>query len=129
MFRHFPSSFAWFAAFFAALGTLFFVIGTHTFYRNWQFSGAVLRASGVVTAKNIHVSHGRHGSSTSYTVSYRYFDLDGTGYVSNCRKNGALTASTSRMRMPTTPPPRGSSPSSAARSEHSAGGRSSDWSG
>jgi hypothetical protein len=83
MFRHFPSSFAWFAAFFAALGTLFFVIGTHTFYRNWQFSGAVLRASGVVTAKDIHVSHGRHGSSTSYTVSYRYFDLDGTGYVSN----------------------------------------------
>jgi hypothetical protein len=81
--KHMPSSLAWLAAFFAALGTLFFVLGAHTFYRNWQFAGPVLRTHGIVTAKNIHVSHGRHGSSTSYTMSYRYFDIDGTGYVSN----------------------------------------------
>jgi hypothetical protein len=83
MFKHFPSSFAWLAAVFAAIGTLFFILGAHTAYRNWQFSGPVLRTNGVVTDKQIHVSHGRHGSSTSYTVSYRYFDVDGTGFVSN----------------------------------------------
>ena len=33
------------AAVFAALGTLFFVIGAHTFYRNCQFAGNVDRVA------------------------------------------------------------------------------------
>jgi hypothetical protein len=83
MLKHLPSSFAWMAAFFAALGTLFFVIGAHTFYRNWQFSGPVLRTLGTVTDHHITVSHGRHGSSTTYTVGYRYTDSGGQEYVCN----------------------------------------------
>jgi hypothetical protein len=85
MFKHYPSSFAWMAAFFAALGTLFFVVGAHTFYRNWQFSGKVERTKGVVTDKHISISHGRHGSThTNYHVSYRYFDLNGSTFFTSC---------------------------------------------
>ncbi len=83
MLKHLPSSFAWMAAFFAALGTLFFVLGVHTFYRNFQFSGPVEHVMGVVTDRHITTSHGRHGSSTTYHVQFRYFDLKGTEYISN----------------------------------------------
>jgi hypothetical protein len=84
MFKHYPSSFAWMAAFFAALGTLFFVLGVHTAYRNWQFSGKIERTSGIVTGKHITITHGRHGSHTNYHVSYRYFDLNGSSFVTSC---------------------------------------------
>jgi len=83
MLKHLPSSFAWMAAFFAALGTLFFVLGLHTFYRNWQFSGDVERVVGNVTARYITVSHGRHGSSTTYHIGYRYTDLEGTVFLTS----------------------------------------------
>jgi hypothetical protein len=83
MLKHLPSSFAWMAAFFAALGTLFFVLGAHTCYRNWQFAGPVQRTAGTVTDRHFTVSHGRHGSSTSYYVGYRYVDTVGVEYVCN----------------------------------------------
>jgi hypothetical protein len=83
MFKHLPSSFAWMAAFFAALGTLFFVIGAHTLYRNWQFSGKVERVIGVMTDKHITVTHGKHGSSTHYHVSYRYRDANETQFLTS----------------------------------------------
>src|ERR1700678_3600229 len=83
MFKHLPSSFAWMAAAFAALGTLFFCIGLHTAYRNWQFSGPVVRVIGNVTGRHITVSHGRHGSSTSFYVEYSYFDPQGNWFTSN----------------------------------------------
>jgi hypothetical protein len=82
MFKHLPSSFAWMAAIFAAMGTLFFVIGAHTWYRNWQFSGPVERVTGTATERHITITHGRH-SSTTYTVSYWYTDLLGKEYVCN----------------------------------------------
>jgi len=69
------------AGIFAAMGTLFLVLGTHTFYRNCQFAGPVERTIGVVTGRNITISHGRHGSSTTYHLAYRFFDVVGTGYV------------------------------------------------
>ena len=74
MFKNFPSSFAFLAAFFAALGTLFFVIGADTFYRNCQFAGNVERVNGVVTNRYISVSHGRHGSTTHYHIQYQFRD-------------------------------------------------------
>lgn len=83
MLKHLPSSFAWMAAFFAALGTLFFILGAHTFYRNWQFSGPVERTIGTVTDRHITVSHGRHGSSTTYHIGYRYVDGQGQEYVTS----------------------------------------------
>jgi hypothetical protein len=83
MFKHLPSSFAWMAVFFAALGTLFFVIGAHTLYRNWQFSGPVERVIGMVTNRNITVSHSRHGSSTHYHVSYHYVDVQGATFFTS----------------------------------------------
>jgi len=83
MFKHLPSSFAWMAAIFAAMGTLFFVLGGHTFYRNCQFAGPVERTVGIVTSRSITVSHGRHGSSTTYHLAYRFFDTAGTGFVSS----------------------------------------------
>lgn len=72
MLKHVPSSFAIFAAFFAAFGTLFFVVGAHTFYRNCQFSGAVLRVTGTVLKRYTTTSHGRHGSSTTYHLKYSF---------------------------------------------------------
>jgi hypothetical protein len=84
MFKNLPSSFALLAAFFAALGTLFFVIGAHTFYRNCQFAGDVVRASGTVTDRYITYSHSRHGgTSTHYHVAYHFYDTAGFGYVTN----------------------------------------------
>jgi hypothetical protein len=83
MFKHLPSSFALMAAFFAAMGTLFFVIGAHTLYRNWQFSGNVERVVGAMTGRNITVSHGRHGSSTTYHVSFRYRDAQETQFIAS----------------------------------------------
>jgi len=87
MLKHLPSSFAWMAAFFAALGTLFFVLGAHTFYRNWQFSGDVERVTGRVTDRYISISHGRHGSSTTYHIGYRYTDAEGAKFVTNVSVN------------------------------------------
>ena len=81
MLKHLPSSFAWMAAFFAALGTLFFVVGAHTFYRNWQFSGPVQRTAGTMTDRHISISHGRRSSSTTYHVGYRYVDTEGVEFV------------------------------------------------
>ncbi len=83
MFKNLPSSFAIMAAFFAALGTLFFIIGAHTFYRNCQFAGNIERIEGIVTSHYITVSHGRHGSSTNYHLGYRFRDTGENMYVSN----------------------------------------------
>jgi hypothetical protein len=84
MLKHLPSSFAWMAAFFAALGTLFFILGTHTVYRNWQFSGPVQRTIGNVTGRHFTVHHSRRGgTSTTYYVEYGYFDLQGHEFVCN----------------------------------------------
>jgi len=75
MFKNLPSSFAIMAAFFAAFGTLFFGIGAHTAYRNWQFSGPIERVTGTVVQRYITVSHGRHGSSTTHHLSYQFRDV------------------------------------------------------
>src|SRR5476649_1805960 len=83
MFKHLPSSFALMAGVFAAMGTLFLVLGGHTFYRNCQFTGHVEHTIGIVTGRNITISHGRHGSTTTYHLAYRFFDTGGTGYVSS----------------------------------------------
>jgi hypothetical protein len=83
MFKHVPSSFAWMAAFFAALGTLFFILGAHTFYRNWQFASNAERVKGIVTDRHISVSHGRHGSSTTYHIGFRYADHEGAEFVTS----------------------------------------------
>ena len=81
MFKSLPSSFAILAAFFAALGALFFLAGAHTYYRNCQFAGDVQRVNGTVTDHYITISHGRHGSSTTYHVSYVFHDTDQAGFV------------------------------------------------
>jgi len=83
MFKHVPSSFAWMAAFFAAMGTLFFILGAHTFYRNWQFASTAERVKGIVTDRHISVSHGRHGSSTTYHIGFRYADHEGAEFVTS----------------------------------------------
>lgn len=88
MFKNLPSSFALMAAFFAALGTLFFVIGAHTFYRNCQFAGDVERIVGTVTNRHITVSHGRHGSSTTYHVSYQFRDADENAFTCSTSVTG-----------------------------------------
>jgi len=78
MFKHFPSSFAWFGAIFAAIGTMCFVIGAYTFYMNWEFSRSdVAHVTGTVTKLYTTTSHSRHGSSTSYHVAYDYVDSNG----------------------------------------------------
>jgi uncharacterized membrane protein len=74
MFKNLPSSYAIMAAVFAAFGTLFFVIGAHTFYRNCQFAGHVERIAGLVTNRYITVSHGKHGSTTYFHVTYQFRD-------------------------------------------------------
>jgi len=65
------------AAFFAAMGTLFFGVGVHEVYRNFEFGGDVVRVTGTVTGRHISISHGRHGSSTTYHLDYSFKDAAG----------------------------------------------------
>jgi len=83
MFKTAPPSFAIMAAFFAAMGTIFFVVGAHEFYRNLQFSWPVIRVTGTVTERYTTVSHGRHGSSTTYHLDYRFNDTGGKTWDCN----------------------------------------------
>ena len=80
-FKSAPSSFALLAAFFAALGTLFFILGAHTAYRNWQFSGEVVRVIGTVNHRYTTTSHSRHGTTTTYHVAFQFHDPTGQAYA------------------------------------------------
>ncbi len=88
MFKNFPSSFAILAAFFAALGTFFFIMGAHTLYRNIQFAGNVVRVNGTVTNHFITHSHSRHGTSTTYHLSYHFADTEGRSFESSTSATG-----------------------------------------